>query len=394
MDQINNSNPTGECGKSLVFVSGTGWDGYVRDQFRTRQGALLKTFVETRQFAKVVLVVESGFRGNHKIQEIQISNLETKVIEIAITSRLPEVVIRPFGQHILKHNYQLPTTAIEMLQKESPELIWSYSVGLAARLKTITNASLIYDVVDYRVNDENLTGLQRYLWHKELESACLCSDYVACNGETAHQQLSQYAGNKCVLIRNGVTPERFHNNDPSTCRQNVGFVGVISKWIDFRLLQTLFERLPGIHFDFYGIVKTAESSLRKLMLYPNFHWHGLLLPQDVPTFLSKCRVAIVPYEKKVVQGSTGDSMKIFEYLAAGTPVVSTNFQPHLDGKFSGLIQVCEDPEQFVTQIERLYTAPPDPIWKAKAWDFVLANSWKSRVEEIIKLASEYRVTNH
>jgi len=191
--------------------------------------------------------------------------------------------------------------------------------------------------------------------------------------------------NRCVLLRNGVDPQRFESHNGIITRHGVGFVGVISRWIDFKLLESLVNSLPEIEFEFHGIVQFGSEKLEELCHHSNFNWHGEISPDNVPEFLSKCSVAILPYDPEVAGPTIGDSMKIFEYLAAGTPVVATNFQPFLHEKFSGLIEICKDREQFVEKTNILAKRSPNPDWQSRAWQFVLSNSWDLRVESILHL---------
>lgn len=75
-------------------------------------------------------------------------------------------------------------------------------------------------------------------------------------------------------------------------------------------------------------------------------------------------------------------MKIYESLSAGTPVVSTSFQPYLGKKFSGLIEICESYEEFVAMVNMFVETSPSRDWQEKAWIFVLENTWQARVQQV------------
>ena len=106
----------------------------------------------------------------------------------------------------------------------------------------------------------------------------------------------------------------------------------------------------------------------------------------MPKFLAQCQVAIVPYNPKMTIKTMGDSMKIFEYLAAGTPVVSTRFQADLSKRFSGLIEICDSYDQFTSAVSGFIEHTPSQYWQEKSWDFVSDNTWQARIKQILDFA--------
>lgn len=370
---------------NIVFVSGTSWHIFEQNGFRTRQGALLRQFSCMSRLGRLVVVTATGFHGQSGFEKI-VSSDAIPLTQVYLPGRLPESMVRPLGHWALEHNYLLP--AGNWLPKEDT-LIWSYCAGLGKKLKRFTGASLFYDVVDYRPNDTNLTAAQRHLWRMELADACHKADVVVTNGETAFKQVQPKVKRRCELVRNGVDVERFIPCRDNNARDGIGFVGVISSWIDFDLLKKLVSEMPNIAFKFYGIIHGGEDRINVFRQYPNFHWNGQLPPENVPAFLSGCKVGIVPYDSEITKHTLGDSMKIFECLAAGTPVVCTNFQHHLREKFPDLIEVCENHDQFVSTLCRLVEQKPDPNWQERAWQFTMANTWQKRVEQILDIAGGY-----
>jgi len=366
---------------NLVFVSGTSWHTFKKNGFRTRQGALLNEFSHTPKFDRLVIVTETGFRGEASYEEINAPGC-VPITQVYIPGRLPESLTRPFGNMGFQSNYLLPSG--NWLPKNNV-MIWSYSAKLGLCLKHRAQSKFFYDVIDYRPADLNLTFWNRYLWRLELSLACRVADIIVCNGETARQRLSPQAKNGCELVRNGVDPNRFLYSRNNIARHGAGFVGVISRWIDFELLQNLLIALPEVDFIFFGVVHSNKERIETLQRRKNFHWLGEIAPQDIPAFLAKCALGILPYKNQITKISIGDSMKVFEYLAAGTPVVCTDFQDGLQEKFSGLIEICEDADKFISAVRSFANQQPNQDWQNRAWQFVLENTWQKRVEKIISI---------
>lgn len=370
-----------------IFISSLAWDGYQTNGFRTRRGAILKALIHCGEFEHLLLLVETGLRGAGGIRSIGETGNGIRITEVSVPGRFPERLMRLLGHAQLISNYMLPPEFVSALQEQHPILIWSYSAGLGKLIQQQISAPLLYDVIDFKYTHVNQTMMGNYFWWQELLAGCRYADAVVCNGEIAFKELQKFA-KRCVIIRNGIDPEHLIYRPAKTKRHAVAFVGIISNWIDFDLLELILESLPDVNFEFYGIVLRRGTSIEKLQRHANFHWHGEIAPQDVVRFVAGCQVALVPYDPRMTRASLGDSMKIFEYLAAGTPVVTTDFQLHLTEKFDGLIEICRTRSEFIATVKRLVEMPSDPVWQEKAWQFVKANSWQHRVDEIVKLAAE------
>jgi glycosyltransferase involved in cell wall biosynthesis len=90
-------------------------------------------------------------------------------------------------------------------------------------------------------------------------------------------------------------------------------------------------------------------------------------------------VAIVPFQ--VNENTKGnDLLKLYDYLAMGKPVVSTNIGGAVDLK--EVIRIAEDPKDFLKSIEELLVNPgsEDDVTQRKR--LALKNSWCARIGEL------------
>ena len=78
-----------------------------------------------------------------------------------------------------------------------------------------------------------------------------------------------------------------------------------------------------------------------------------------------------------------DSMKIYEYLASGLPVVSTGFHEHLLEDFDGLLCMGNSIEMLEDGIKKALDSGNLNI--NKRMKFLEKSDWKNRAEEIVKL---------
>jgi glycosyltransferase involved in cell wall biosynthesis len=109
------------------------------------------------------------------------------------------------------------------------------------------------------------------------------------------------------------------------------------------------DRFANAQFRSRVLGQIESRALNNVELLPN------LKPHELMTTLNKATIALSP-NLRVPQQIHGVHTKLFEYMAAGLPVVASDL-PHqvevIGGNQAGLLAKPEDPDSFVTAIERL-----------------------------------------
>lgn len=113
-------------------------------------------------------------------------------------------------------------------------------------------------------------------------------------------------------------------------RPRLGLVGNLRHWIDFSLMGSMIQRRPDWSVIFIGPKDpSAAASLEALGKYSNFFWLGPKPYSDLYRWLAGLDVGIIPYRETEFTRFV-NPYKIYEYWAAGLPVVMTGigeFQP-------------------------------------------------------------------
>jgi len=99
-----------------------------------------------------------------------------------------------------------------------------------------------------------------------------------------------------------------------------GFVGVVGEWVDMDLLAALARHRPDASIVIIGPAVTSRAPLNDLH---NVHWLGPRDHHELPNYLRGFDVGLIPF-KKVPLTLHANPIKLYEYLAAGVPVVSTS----------------------------------------------------------------------
>lgn len=114
---------------------------------------------------------------------------------------------------------------------------------------------------------------------------------------------------------------------------------------------------------------------------PNLHWLGFKNYEELPDYARCFDVGIIPFKNSSMIDAV-NPIKMWEYLAAGMPVVTTAV-PEAK-KYEGILFYSQDEEAFLTNIQ---LALRDNSYLRREERLALArqNSWDARAERIIAL---------
>lgn len=206
------------------------------------------------------------------------------------------------------------------------------------------------------------------------EQVAAAADVVACVSERVRQGISHIRPDASV-IPNGVDTRRFRDGvavDQRLAgldRPIAVMVGVFDRRVDQSLLEAaascstlvMVGRREGV-----GVPAGAT-------------WLGHVDHSEIPGLLAACDVGVVCYKP----GWAGDVLKIYEYLAAGLPVITSHAPARPDVR--GAVAVAQDGDRFAELI-RSEAATRSPDGDACRRSVAEGNSWSRRVDDLLGLA--------
>jgi glycosyltransferase involved in cell wall biosynthesis len=110
---------------------------------------------------------------------------------------------------------------------------------------------------------------------------------------------------------------------------------------------------------------------------PNIHMIGPRRANDLPQVLRGADIGLIPYAINDLTRSVFP-MKVYEYLAAGLPVLATPL-PALDGVDA--IETVSSAEELVATAERELAADSQMVRRVRS-DAAASHSWEARLQEI------------
>ncbi|HBN07354.1 MAG TPA: hypothetical protein DD435_01475 [Cyanobacteria bacterium UBA8530] len=158
-------------------------------------------------------------------------------------------------------------------------------------------------------------------------------------------------------------------------RPRIGFLGNIDERMNKDLLKKLLREKPEWSLVLIG--PAQERAMREFSDFQNFHWLGPKNYSLAPNYLAGFDVGIIPYVRSL-QTSGIYPLKINEYLAAGLPVVSTDFAPLEE--FRDVTEISSE-SGFVEAVERALLENSREKRRNRSL-FAFSNSWEKRAERV------------
>lgn len=168
----------------------------------------------------------------------------------------------------------------------------------------------------------------------------------------------------------------------------IGYTGNIESRIDYQLLKAVIEYHPDKIIAMVGPVTTPEHKTIGLTEYPNVIMTGSKKIDQLPAYLQYFDCALIPFKKNTLTRSIYP-LKINEYLAAGRPVVATDFSEDIQG-FRDVIYIGRDEGEFVQLIDQAIQENNSERIRART-AVANTNTWTARVEKFWEIVENHEL---
>jgi len=290
--------------------------------------------------------------------------------------------IQQIGTHLLlMHEHYFPYLS-EVFNKD--ELVyyclWANNIK---HLDYLRYGFLIYDYMD----ELELLDVNKSLIQKNHNDLLVLSDMITVSADKLAEQIPDIYKEKVLMLKNGVDRQFIEAlqeeckipNEMLLIKKNnyekiIGYYGAIAEWMDFDLIENCLMELPSYAFIFIGPVFGVEKQVKHLEnKFDNIFFIKEMKRDDLIPYLKSFDVCILPFLKNNITDSVSP-VKIYEYLAAGKPVVSVNM---IECASIPIIDVANNTNEFIYKIinHSIFDG-------SKTQVFIQANLWSQKVNEI------------
>jgi glycosyltransferase involved in cell wall biosynthesis len=160
----------------------------------------------------------------------------------------------------------------------------------------------------------------------------------------------------------------------------IGYHGALARWFDFELVEVLAQKRQDLNFVLIG--PDIDRSMRDsgLLKVQNIHWLGVKTYQELPGYVSRFDAAVIPFKLNEITHSTSP-IKLYEYLAAGKPVVITPMQESM--RLEAALP-AQGVDEFSRQLDRALQLSGDASYLNHLEQVAQENTWDQRARQILE----------
>lgn len=202
------------------------------------------------------------------------------------------------------------------------------------------------------------------------------------------QIAEEYPRKPSIIVPNGCDIERFRLKEnierPSEFNNHEGpiitYSGAWASWVDTKLVKRISETFKQALVCIIG----SEFGIKVPTNIPNLKYMGLKTYYQLPIYLYNSTVCIIPFLINSITVAT-NPIKMYEYLASGKPVVSTNLP---EAQSVPSVFIAEDHENFLEKIQLILEGKAG-FREDETYAWLEEHTWEKRFERISAFIREY-----
>jgi glycosyltransferase involved in cell wall biosynthesis len=266
-------------------------------------------------------------------------------------------------------------------------ILWAYVPQAEALLEALEPSLVVYHCVDDIAAQPGIDGASFRAAEARFAAR---ADLVLASAPSLAQRMRTLSGNvldapnvaDTALFARALEPGPVDPQLDALPRPRVVFTGaVVATKLDVPLLVQVARRRPQWSFALVGPIGPGDprTDVSALVAEPNVHLLGRRAYAELPAVLRGADAGLIPYARnELTEGIF--PMKVYEYLAAGLPVVATELPSLADvpdvaraADAAGLVALLDEA-----------LAHDDPTRRAERSRAAAAHSWDARLTEIAR----------
>lgn len=290
--------------------------------------------------------------------------------KLLYVANVPMRTFRQVSKPILLFNH--PTVVNDVMELNQPDVIYDYrdyigELSAGSEVDVYTEHAhrfLLYGASLVIAADDRLLGKAR----QERPDAVYCPDGI------------DYSYFGSIYYRQGLVPEAV-SDIVFSGKPIIGYYGTFASWIDYPLLMRSAAMRPQYQFVLIGPDLDGSLQASGVTSEANIAYLGAKPYEDVASYLPFFEVGIIPFKVNEYTVSAFP-LKMYEYMAAGRPVVATELPKCAQHPY---VHTAMNAKQFVVQLDEALRLGGDSRFCARLRENAKAQSWDGRAAFVLDM---------
>ncbi len=266
-------------------------------------------------------------------------------------------------------------------------VLWLNPHAAVHMLGRMGERAVVYDITDDWEEMNQPPNLKAEISAQDARLGAAADAVIVCSAALLAAKEAKFQ-RRAHLIPNGVDAEHYRTvADPGLpvpsragpwAKPVLGYTGTVHpERVDVALVAALAERFAHGSIVLIGPDLLDAAGRRRLARHKNIHLVGAVPYREIPDWMRAFDVCIVPHLVTTFTESL-NPIKLWEYLAAGKPIVSTPVAGFRD--YPGLVRLADDADSFAREVDAALAEDGALVGARRAE--ARKHSWSGRVEQI------------
>ncbi len=250
---------------------------------------------------------------------------------------------------------------------------------------------IIYEYID-ELSDEISGHLPDFVYDRHKNIIEDKSNIAVGSADKLIEEIEEIRGKENVaMITNGVqydhwqyrsdeVPEKL-KDIVSKGNPIIGYFGALAKWFDYELLKKVAKERPNYEIVLIGFLYDNSFKDSKIDELENVHYLGIVDYKELNKYSQYFTISTIPFLLNDITESTSP-VKLFEYMAMGQPIVTTDMRECR--KYKSVL-IGKSNEDFIEKLDFALTLDKNDEYYNYLKEEALANTWKEKAAILDRL---------
>ncbi|PWX08142.1 glycosyltransferase family 1 protein [Clostridium perfringens] len=250
---------------------------------------------------------------------------------------------------------------------------------------------IIYEYID-ELSDEISGHLPDFVYDRHKNIIEDKSNIAVGSADKLIEEIEEIRGKENVaMITNGVQYDHWqYRSDEvpeklkdilSKGNPIIGYFGALAKWFDYELLKKVAKERPNYEIVLIGFLYDNSFKDSKIDELENVHYLGIVDYKELNKYSQYFTISTIPFLLNDITESTSP-VKLFEYMAMGHPIVTTDMRECR--KYKSVL-IGKSHEDFIEKLDFALTLDKNDEYYNYLKEEALANTWKEKAAILDRL---------